>query len=40
MFSLKLNKFNMCDFHPLEVVDRSSKTQLQLKYNSSKIRKG
>ena len=35
-FVLKLNKY-MSNFHPLEVVDRGSETQLQVDENLSKI---
>ena len=30
MFGLKLNKYNMGNFHPLEVVSRGSESQLQV----------
>ena len=30
LFGLKINKFIMSSFHPLEVVSRASETQLQM----------
>ena len=37
MFRLKLDKCVMCNFHPLEVVDRASETQLQMGENLNDI---
>ena len=37
MFGLKLNKINVSNFHPLEVVGRGSETQLQVGENLNKL---